>query len=59
MYSSLANEIKAIFLRTLLIFEGESFLFEISKEKIKRTLRDVLIDIEKAEPKEIRKLKEK
>lgn len=35
MYTDLTNEIRAIFIGTLLTFEDKSFLFDIFKEKIK------------------------
>ena len=59
MIGNIANEIKDVFLGTLLYFEEDSFLFTMFKEKIKRAFSSVVVNIVKAEPKKILELKEK
>ena len=59
MLGNIANEIKDVFLGSLLYFEEDSFLFNMFKEKIKRSLSTVVVNVERAEPKKILKLKEK
>jgi len=59
MLGNIANEIKDVFLGTLLYFEEDSFLFNMFKEKIKRSLSNVVVNVVRAEPKKILKLKEK
>lgn len=59
MLGNIANEIKDVFLGTLLYHEEDSFLFTLFKEKIKRSLSAVVVNVVKSEPKKILKLKEK
>lgn len=57
MLGNIINEIKDVFLGTLLYFKGDSFLFNMFKERIKRTLSDAVVNIAKVEPKKILKLR--
>ncbi len=56
MYSDLTNDMKKIFLGTLSIYENEAFLFEITKIKLLNVLQNILIDVHKAKPKQIKGL---
>ena len=53
-YNTLTNEMRALFLGTLLSFEDNSFLFTITKQKLLNILKSVLVDVSKGEPKKIK-----
>lgn len=56
MYSDLTNDMKKIFLGTLSLCENENFLFEITKSKLLNVLQNILIDVHKAKPKDVKSL---
>lgn len=54
MYDTLTNEMRSLFLGTLLSFEDNSILFTFTKQKLLNVLKSVIIDVSIGKPKKLK-----
>ncbi|MEE9379514.1 MAG: hypothetical protein V3V33_15930 [Candidatus Lokiarchaeia archaeon] len=54
MFNTLTDEMRALFLGTLLLFEDNSVLFTITKQKLLNVLKSVIVDVSIGKPKKLK-----
>lgn len=54
MYDTIINELRSLFLGTLLLFETHEVLFTITKQKLLSVLKSVIVEVSIGEPKRLK-----